>query len=195
MELEQPKPENSEEVNSEDDHHNQQQQEGGASSASGQLTVAARSYECTFCKRGFSNAQALGGHMNIHRKDKAKLRQLASSNFNEQHQNQLHHHHQQQQDILKMPPSYSSRLPPWFVEHHNEGDTTTSKGTTDGEAHQLRLFAETPPDDFKHQKPDTPHHQVIDVKVEKGSELDLELRLGPEPQDTPAPIGTRKFFY
>ncbi|KAK1320457.1 Transcriptional regulator TAC1 [Acorus calamus] len=33
-----------------------------------------RFYECTFCKRGFSNAQALGGHMNIHRKDKARLK-------------------------------------------------------------------------------------------------------------------------
>jgi hypothetical protein len=31
-----------------------------------------RSYECTFCKRGFTNAQALGGHMNIHRKDRSK---------------------------------------------------------------------------------------------------------------------------
>ncbi|WOL09889.1 transcriptional regulator TAC1-like [Canna indica] len=31
-------------------------------------------YECTFCKRGFSNAQALGGHMNIHRKDRARDR-------------------------------------------------------------------------------------------------------------------------
>ncbi|KAK8950605.1 Transcriptional regulator TAC1 [Platanthera guangdongensis] len=29
-----------------------------------------RSYDCSFCKRGFSNAQALGGHMNIHRKDR-----------------------------------------------------------------------------------------------------------------------------
>jgi len=27
-------------------------------------------YECSFCKRGFTNAQALGGHMNIHRKDR-----------------------------------------------------------------------------------------------------------------------------
>ncbi|CAN8279203.1 unnamed protein product [Cochlearia groenlandica] len=35
----------------------------------------ARPYICDFCERGFSNAQALGGHMNIHRKDRAKLRQ------------------------------------------------------------------------------------------------------------------------
>uniref|UniRef100_A0A0D3GQ33 C2H2-type domain-containing protein n=1 Tax=Oryza barthii TaxID=65489 RepID=A0A0D3GQ33_9ORYZ len=32
---------------------------------------AASYYECTFCKRGFTNAQALGGHMNIHRKDRS----------------------------------------------------------------------------------------------------------------------------
>lgn len=37
-----------------------------------------RSYSCTFCKRGFSNAQALGGHMNIHRRDRAKLKQQSS---------------------------------------------------------------------------------------------------------------------
>ncbi|XP_071742585.1 uncharacterized protein [Rutidosis leptorrhynchoides] len=34
-----------------------------------------RTYSCTFCKRGFSNAQALGGHMNVHRKDRAKLQE------------------------------------------------------------------------------------------------------------------------
>ncbi|XP_047322141.1 zinc finger protein 2-like [Impatiens glandulifera] len=33
-----------------------------------------RSYECNFCKRGFTNAQALGGHMNIHRKEKVKAK-------------------------------------------------------------------------------------------------------------------------
>ncbi|XP_010442011.1 PREDICTED: zinc finger protein 8-like [Camelina sativa] len=32
--------------------------------------VTRRMYECTFCKRGFTNAQALGGHMNIHRRDR-----------------------------------------------------------------------------------------------------------------------------
>ncbi|KAL1828995.1 hypothetical protein DCAR_0208279 [Daucus carota subsp. sativus] len=43
----------------------------------------ARSYQCVFCKRGFTTAQALGGHMNIHRKDRAKTRPVANStNFN-----------------------------------------------------------------------------------------------------------------
>ncbi|MBA0612463.1 hypothetical protein Godav_013062 [Gossypium davidsonii] len=35
-----------------------------------------RSYTCSFCERGFRSAQALGGHMNVHRRDKARLRQL-----------------------------------------------------------------------------------------------------------------------
>ncbi|KAI8004012.1 Transcriptional regulator TAC1 [Camellia lanceoleosa] len=53
-------------------------------------TGTGRSYECTYCKRGFTNAQALGGHMNIHRKDKAKAKKLTesssvSNNSNEDH--------------------------------------------------------------------------------------------------------------
>ncbi|KAK6778600.1 hypothetical protein RDI58_025318 [Solanum bulbocastanum] len=38
----------------------------------------AKFYRCSFCKRGFSNAQALGGHMNIHRRDRARLREFSS---------------------------------------------------------------------------------------------------------------------
>lgn len=34
-----------------------------------------RSYSCTFCKREFRSAQALGGHMNVHRRDRARLKQ------------------------------------------------------------------------------------------------------------------------
>ncbi|KAG0541271.1 hypothetical protein BDA96_02G001800 [Sorghum bicolor] len=37
-----------------------------------------RSYTCTFCRREFRSAQALGGHMNVHRRDRARLRQCAS---------------------------------------------------------------------------------------------------------------------
>ncbi|XP_028765515.1 transcriptional regulator SUPERMAN-like [Neltuma alba] len=34
----------------------------------------ARNYACSFCKREFRSAQALGGHMNVHRRDRARLR-------------------------------------------------------------------------------------------------------------------------
>ncbi|KAL6871446.1 hypothetical protein ACP4OV_014275 [Aristida adscensionis] len=45
--------------------------EGGEGSGEGSRRApAAAYYECSFCKRGFTNAQALGGHMNIHRKDR-----------------------------------------------------------------------------------------------------------------------------
>ncbi|KAK8935481.1 Transcriptional regulator TAC1 [Platanthera zijinensis] len=33
--------------------------------------IDGRSYLCIFCKRGFCTAQALGGHMNIHRNHRA----------------------------------------------------------------------------------------------------------------------------
>ncbi|KAE8698102.1 DNA-binding family protein [Hibiscus syriacus] len=32
-----------------------------------------RSYTCTFCRREFRSAQALGGHMNVHHRDRARL--------------------------------------------------------------------------------------------------------------------------
>ncbi|KDP44894.1 hypothetical protein JCGZ_01394 [Jatropha curcas] len=34
-----------------------------------------RCYSCSFCKREFRSAQALGGHMNVHRRDRARLKQ------------------------------------------------------------------------------------------------------------------------
>ncbi|KDP21334.1 hypothetical protein JCGZ_21805 [Jatropha curcas] len=37
-----------------------------------------RNYTCSFCKRQFNSAQALGGHMNVHRRDRAMLIQLPS---------------------------------------------------------------------------------------------------------------------
>ncbi|KAK9931054.1 hypothetical protein M0R45_018350 [Rubus argutus] len=40
-----------------------------------------RSYTCSFCKREFKSAQALGGHMNVHRKDRARLRSSPPTDF------------------------------------------------------------------------------------------------------------------
>lgn len=45
-----------------------------------------RSYKCVYCKMGFTNAQALGGHMNIHRKDRANLSAPSSSSSSRQAQ-------------------------------------------------------------------------------------------------------------
>lgn len=52
-----------------------------------------RSYTCSFCKREFRSAQALGGHMNVHRRDRARLREsppwvAQSSNPNPNSDNQ-----------------------------------------------------------------------------------------------------------
>ncbi|GJT52844.1 zinc finger protein 10-like protein [Tanacetum coccineum] len=38
-----------------------------------------RSYSCNFCRREFRSAQALGGHMNVHRRERAKLKQSPNS--------------------------------------------------------------------------------------------------------------------
>ncbi|CAK7327212.1 unnamed protein product, partial [Dovyalis caffra] len=40
----------------------------------GGLSWPPRSYTCSFCRREFKSAQALGGHMNVHRRDRARLR-------------------------------------------------------------------------------------------------------------------------
>ncbi|KVI03357.1 uncharacterized protein LOC112513471 [Cynara cardunculus var. scolymus] len=42
-----------------------------------------RSYTCSFCRREFRSAQALGGHMNVHRRDRARLKQISSPKANQ----------------------------------------------------------------------------------------------------------------
>ncbi|KAK9945147.1 hypothetical protein M0R45_010676 [Rubus argutus] len=37
---------------------------------------SSKNFTCSFCKREFKSAQALGGHMNVHRRDRARLRLL-----------------------------------------------------------------------------------------------------------------------
>lgn len=60
-----------------------------------------RSYSCNFCKREFRSAQALGGHMNVHRRDRARLKQL--SNFQHLDQRLDPHRNSQSFSIEKTP--------------------------------------------------------------------------------------------
>ncbi|XP_019162938.1 PREDICTED: probable transcriptional regulator RABBIT EARS [Ipomoea nil] len=45
-----------------------------AAGALGGCVWPPRSYTCNFCRREFRSAQALGGHMNVHRRDRARLK-------------------------------------------------------------------------------------------------------------------------
>ncbi|MED6210071.1 hypothetical protein PIB30_060582 [Stylosanthes scabra] len=69
------------------------------------------SYDCTFCRRGFTNAQALGGHMNIHRKHKANNNRPKNTS------------------IINYPPSSSSSPPNKFQESM-ASSTNSSSSTT-----------------------------------------------------------------
>ncbi|TMW87016.1 hypothetical protein EJD97_020539 [Solanum chilense] len=48
-----------------------------------------RSYTCSFCRREFRSAQALGGHMNVHRRDRARMKQSPPSNSPSVHDHQV----------------------------------------------------------------------------------------------------------
>lgn len=43
-------------------------------SLGGRCVWPPRSYSCSFCRREFRSAQALGGHMNVHKRDRARAR-------------------------------------------------------------------------------------------------------------------------
>ncbi|KAI8560583.1 hypothetical protein RHMOL_Rhmol04G0269100 [Rhododendron molle] len=58
-----------------------------------------QSYSCSFCKREFRSAQALGGHMNVHRRDKARLNQSPYPHNDET----LHKHQDHDQDHIPNP--------------------------------------------------------------------------------------------
>ncbi|KAK7257829.1 hypothetical protein RIF29_32086 [Crotalaria pallida] len=144
------------------------------------VVTTPKSYECNFCKRGFSNAQALGGHMNIHRKDKAKLKQQSSLDI----------HHQ--------------KVPSLEGKKSLQKDHVSSRDDETKLIHmkQLPLFEESPTRS-ENQKPQGQIHDGDEIITRRalssngqGSslELDLELRLGLEPHDSSAAKSTRKFF-
>lgn len=118
-----------------------------------------RSYECVFCKRGFNTAQALGGHMNIHRKDRIR----PSQNNGPYHTAAAHLSYR-----TYLPArSSTSTMGPFLM---NGPDC----GSEDNRPQCLNLFG----DDWRIMQ----FGETMDEKI-KGTEddLDLELRLGHDP--------------
>lgn len=79
-----------------DDHHHHDHRKNKEHSKTTQF------YNCTYCKRGFTTAQALGGHMNIHRKDRAKTQMSTSSSG---------------ETTLQRPPAHGLSL---FLDDHDK---------------------------------------------------------------------------
>ncbi|KAL3531250.1 hypothetical protein ACH5RR_010572 [Cinchona calisaya] len=78
---------------------------------------AQRNYRCSFCKKEFKSAQALGGHMNVHRRDRAAKMRLSPSsldclNFNPNNYSNF--------SSSSSSPSYHApnKLTPNYMTHH-----------------------------------------------------------------------------
>ncbi|KAG2329054.1 hypothetical protein Bca4012_021331 [Brassica carinata] len=116
----------------------------------------ARPYICDFCERGFSNAQALGGHMNIHRKDRAKLRQANLKEDDREDSICTTSRTLFEQDLIELP-FFVDRVSPT----RKEDNSKCLDYLGDEEEKKMRLF----------QKSLSKRAEVID----------LELRLGLDP--------------
>ncbi|XP_050379454.1 transcriptional regulator TAC1-like [Argentina anserina] len=165
-----------------------------------------KSYACTFCKRGFSNAQALGGHMNIHRRDRARIRQYLEV------QNQLSSNDAKGTSTVAhhdSPRSNNSEAKT-FLQFQREAGTSTVLGkpsypfTTRSEDHELVVRTEEKMSSLEDVQPQlqlplfseepvsASNNLVGHTNGGGGEELDLELRLGPEPPVINS--STREFF-
>lgn len=143
-----------------------------------QVLGHAKSYRCTFCKRGFSNAQALGGHMNIHRRDRAKLKEFSSLDI-------------LSLDIKRMDSADSplasakQNMPKTSIIASGEVDSAVEPNENSKTVQGLALFTEEPL--VINDEGENSHfgeNMESSQEVTDGStqaEVDLELRLGPEP--------------
>ncbi|KAL9247432.1 hypothetical protein vseg_020864 [Gypsophila vaccaria] len=154
--------------------------EDAAGIQGGECVWPPRSYFCSFCKREFRSAQALGGHMNVHRRDRAKLKQFSTPFDNNNNQNISSYKEfcfnlrnpNSYQNIVSDPTAFSSKLytqkkigfrPTVLQEDHIQVCFKRSKLTDE--------------DEVEH-----PTSEVNGLKSCSIQELDLELRLGNPPK-------------
>ncbi|XP_041000546.1 zinc finger protein 10-like [Juglans microcarpa x Juglans regia] len=69
-----------------------------------------RSYSCSFCNREFRSAQALGGHMNVHRRDRARMKESLSSSNDVAPHHQNHHDQNRSKSLGAQFPTDGCKL-------------------------------------------------------------------------------------
>ncbi|KAK4342864.1 hypothetical protein RND71_038680 [Anisodus tanguticus] len=159
-------------------------------------------YRCSFCKRGFSNAQALGGHMNIHRKDRAKLREISIENSDIKKSVSLSPNiltpsgdELLQQQVSSDDTSSPSKRPcvtpeeerdHYYHHHHHPISKAKEIGNHEliigGDLLQLPLFVDSQSKEVINCVEKQEGNKGMQLSVD--AELDLELRLGPEPPES-----------
>ncbi|KAL0699424.1 hypothetical protein Bca4012_055546 [Brassica carinata] len=149
-----------------------------------------RTYDCDICMRGFTNPQALGGHRNIHRKERERNLSSSSSSFshsipfsisssrnytNPNHNNpppyfptNESYHHQTFQPTIN--PSYNAQR---FGTAPSSVGGNYSQGEFLGLDLSLRLGSVNVGNDSHRSLPD-----AGDSKPDQDDDLDLDLRLG-----------------
>lgn len=115
-------------TSSSSEENDDQRSEGQVVNRSDESGGAKRSYECTYCKRGFTNAQALGGHMNIHRKDRAKAKQHTSTSANTTAVSSNYNTHEAEIAYPFAPSPFSTpyQQPPSAAEAHHQRSYSNS---------------------------------------------------------------------
>ncbi|KAG6769506.1 hypothetical protein POTOM_025145 [Populus tomentosa] len=135
-----------------------------------------RSYTCAFCKRGFSNAQALGGHMNIHRRDRAKLKQASDENF-------LSLDITKSTEEISRAPKTPCALP---VDEHV---SVTLRNKASEEVQPLPFIV-----DVKAGTDGDEDNKIQLNQATMQAGLDLELRLGSDPHESSMRLSPREFL-
>nr|XP_043620227.1 transcriptional regulator SUPERMAN-like [Erigeron canadensis] len=99
-----------------------------------------RNFMCTFCNKEYKSAQALGGHMNVHRRDRAKLR-LSSPPLAHDDQHQAANPNNPNTAKCVSPPSPVRYQPYNKTTHHSSLLFPHHVSTTNVEDEQRALYA------------------------------------------------------
>ncbi|CAM9000899.1 unnamed protein product [Rhodiola kirilowii] len=156
-----------------------------------------RLYVCSFCKREFRSAQALGGHMNVHRRDRARLRQSPPSTLSHPMDQLV------EGDSINLVPSPSTNPNPnlaWMIKNHPNktaripslnssskllissfGASSTASGLkrwSTSITNTFRTSATTTPPNLFDVGNNEPHNTFPEVSFNKALETGGLLRLG-----------------
>ncbi|XP_074289584.1 uncharacterized protein LOC141614736 [Silene latifolia] len=149
-----------------------------------------RSYECSFCKREFKSAQALGGHMNVHRRDRALLKQsmlakksfashISTTNKSSKYSQSSHNYHGSAKKVDQHVRDGN------FRGERDDGYLSYKRSKKNGE--YVALLPSFLGETIKRSKARNDGLQVPGILAFKASnsidDLDLELRLGNSPQN------------